>query len=81
MNKLLVIPSIIFFVLGIIGLILPVIPQIPFFIISMLFLASASEKFRRYIITNKVYIKYIKKYIDKNEKLSAIIYADNKKHI
>lgn len=77
MNKLLVIPSILFFILGIIGLIIPIVPQIPFFIVSILFLAAASEKFKRYIISTNVYKKYIEKFVNKHEKLSDIMNIDD----
>lgn len=70
MNKLLVIPSALFFILGIVGLMIPVVPQIPFFAISILLLAAASNRFKRFIVNSKLYNNHLKKYIDKNEKLS-----------
>ena len=45
MNRLLVIPSVLFFVLGVIGLLIPIIPQIPFFAVSIILLAGASNRF------------------------------------
>ena len=77
MNKLLVIPSIIFFILGIIGLLIPVIPQIPFFAVSIILLAMASDRFKRFIISTNVYKNHLKKYVDKNEKLSRLMMVDN----
>lgn len=58
--------AILFFILGIIGLILPVVPQIPFFIISLLFLMLAFPKFNESILNSKIYLKYIKKYLEKH---------------
>ena len=73
MNKLLAIPSLLFFVLGIVGLLIPVIPQIPFFAISVLLLAAASDKFKKFIVSSELYKKHLKKYVDKNEKLSEFM--------
>ena len=70
MNKLLAIPSALFFILGIVGLIIPIVPQIPFFAISIILLAAASTKFKRFIVSSELYKKHLKKYIDKSEKLS-----------
>ena len=81
MNRLLVIPSILFFALGIVGLLIPVVPQIPFFIISILFMASASDKFKRYIVSKKIYKDHIKKYVDRSELLSSLMEDDNNSNI
>lgn len=73
MNRLLVIPAALFFVLGIVGLLIPIIPQIPFFAVSIFLLAAASHKFKMMIINTDLYKKHLKKYIDKNEKLSKFM--------
>jgi uncharacterized membrane protein YbaN (DUF454 family) len=73
LNKLLVIPSVLFFILGIIGLIIPVIPQIPFFAVSVLLLAAASTRFKKFIVSTEIYKKHFQKYVDKNEKLSKFM--------
>jgi uncharacterized protein len=39
--------AIFFFILGVIGVLLPVVPQIPFFIMSVLFLSLVFPKVRR----------------------------------
>ena len=73
LNRLLIIPSVLFFILGIIGLIIPVIPQIPFFAVSILLLAAASNRFKKYIVSTEIYKKHLKKYVDRNEKLSKFM--------
>jgi len=45
--------GIVFLILGIIGILLPIIPGIPFFIMGIIFFAKASNKFLRWILSNK----------------------------
>lgn len=44
-------------ILGIIGLALPVVPQLPFFITALFGLSKLSPKFHRWITNTKVYRK------------------------
>jgi len=81
MNRLLVIPAAVFFVLGIIGLLIPIIPQIPFFVVSIILFAAASHKFKMMVVDSELYKKYLKKYIDKNEKLSDFMNDNYDKHL
>lgn len=60
-----------FFRLAVIGLILPVIPQVPFFVLSFMFLAGASKHFRTFIVNTKLYQKFLKDYVDKHPKIAA----------
>jgi uncharacterized membrane protein YbaN (DUF454 family) len=39
--------AVFFFILGIIGLLLPIVPQVPFFVMSLLFLSLASRRVHR----------------------------------
>ncbi len=39
--------AVFFFVLGVIGILIPVVPQVPFFIMSALFLSLVSPRLRR----------------------------------
>ena len=39
--------AVLFFVLGVIGILIPIVPQIPFFIMSALFLSFAFPRVRR----------------------------------
>jgi len=57
--------GIIFFILGCIGLILPVIPQIPFFIVSVFFLAESSSRIKNAALKNKYYKRLTEKYAAK----------------
>lgn len=41
--------AIFFFVLGIIGILIPIMPQVPFFVMSLLFLSLVSPRVRRAI--------------------------------
>ena len=64
----------VFFRLAVVGLILPVIPQIPFFVLSFMFLAGASRHFRRFIVSTKIFNKFLKGYVDKHPKIAAFFY-------
>ena len=64
----------VFFRLAVIGLILPVIPQIPFFVLSFMFLAGASRHFRKFIVSTKIFNKFLKGYVDKHPKIAAFFY-------
>ncbi|WP_025022471.1 DUF454 family protein [Ligilactobacillus hayakitensis] len=65
----------IFFALGGIGLALPIIPQVPFFLLAIFFASKASPKFHKWIQKQKIYQKIItpiKKSIKNKQKLSWI---------
>ena len=62
----------VFYLLGIIGLIIPIIPQIPFFIIGTIFLIIGFEKIKEKILESKLYEKYLKKWVNKNNILRKI---------
>ena len=47
------------------GLALPVVPQIPFFLLAVLFFSEASPKFEKKIKSTKIYLKYIEPVSDK----------------
>lgn len=64
----------VFFRLAVIGLILPVIPQIPFFVLSFMFLVGASRHFRKFIVSTKIFNKFLKGYVDKHPKIAAFFY-------
>lgn len=48
-----------FLVLGLVGVVLPIIPGIPFFLVGLIFVARGSRKFLRLILKNKFTGKYI----------------------
>lgn len=65
----------IFFALGGLGLALPVIPQVPFFLLAIFFASKASPKFHKWIQKQKLYQKIItpvKKAMKNKQKLSWI---------
>lgn len=51
--------AIFFFVLGLVGLALPVIPQVPFFLLSIYFTSKFSPRFHNWISNNRLYKKYL----------------------
>ena len=61
-----------FYLLGIIGLIIPIVPQIPFFIIGTIFIIIGFEKIKEKILESKLYEKYLKDFVDKNNILRKI---------
>ena len=69
----LTIVSILCFVLGFIGLLIPVIPQIPFFILGVVTLSAASTRFKRFFVGTEIYQKHLKEHVDKHEKLAAFL--------
>lgn len=74
MKKLIcLILGVIFMILGFIGLLLPIIPQIPFFIAGIILLSFGSENIRKIINENHYYQKYLKDTIDNNKTLQKII--------
>lgn len=53
--------GVLFTLLGFIGVLLPIIPGIPFFLIGLLFLAKGSRKFTKLLLRNQQIRKNIKK--------------------
>lgn len=64
----------VFFRLAVVGLTLPIIPQVPFFVLSFMFLAGASRHFRKFIVSTKIFNKFLKGYVDKHPKIAAFFY-------
>lgn len=59
----------VFYILGIIGLIIPIIPQIPFFIIGTVFLIVGFEKIKDKILESNFYQDHLKDIVNKNDTL------------
>lgn len=53
--------GIFFFILGIAGVLLPIIPGIPFFLVSIVFFAKSSRKFLKGMLNNRYIGKYFRK--------------------
>lgn len=62
----------VFYILGIIGLIIPIIPQIPFFIIGTIFLIIGFEGMKEKIIKSNFYKQHLKRHVEKNNILKKI---------
>ncbi|MBQ2152304.1 MAG: hypothetical protein II440_02555 [Clostridia bacterium] len=57
---------------GIIGLLIPLIPQIPFFVLSVLFGSAGSRHIKIKVKRSRLYTKYMEKYVKKIKILSYI---------
>lgn len=64
--------AIIFYILGIIGLALPIVPQVPFFIIGTIFLVIGFKSIKNKILESKFYAEYLKEHVNKSKILKAI---------
>ena len=56
---------------GIIGLLLPIVPQVPFFLLFFYSLSKFSPRFHNYITNTKLYKKYVDGLIDFVQKKQA----------
>lgn len=61
-----------FYVIGIIGLLIPIIPQVPFFVIGTVFLVIGFKSVKTKITESKIYNKYVKETVEKNKVLKTI---------
>jgi len=62
--------------LGVVGLILPIIPQIPFLVAGMIFLMLGSRRFSKWIRSNGFYREHVEVHIKKIKFLAEILYKD-----
>ena len=62
----------VFYLLGMIGLIIPIIPQIPFFIIGTIFMIIGFERVKEKIIESDFYKQHLKDFVDKHSILKKI---------
>ena len=62
----------VFLLCGIIGLLIPLIPQIPFFVLSVLFGSAGSRHIKIKVKRSRLYTKYMERYVKKIKLLSYI---------
>jgi uncharacterized membrane protein YbaN (DUF454 family) len=53
-----------FLVIGIVGIIVPILPTTPFLLLATSFYARGSEKFHHWILNNRILGTYIRHYVD-----------------
>lgn len=51
------------FVLGSIGVVLPILPTTPFYLLTLFFYANSSEKLHNWFINTKLYEKHLDSYV------------------
>ncbi len=62
--------------LGTLGILLPVLPTTPFLLLAAFLFARSSEKFHSWLLTNRMFGKYLKNYMEKKSiPLGIKIYA------
>jgi hypothetical protein len=69
------------FVLGFVGVFLPVLPTVPFLLLTAHFYSKSSDKFYLWFINTKIYKKYLKDFIQnktmtKKHKWTLLISVD-----
>lgn len=64
-KRLLFVLGFVSLILGIVGIILPLLPTTPFLLLSAYCFSRSSEKFHNYILNNKVFGQYIRDYNEK----------------
>ncbi len=65
--------GIISFAAGLVGLVLPVIPQIPFFVAATVFMMIGSKRFAKWFRETALYKKHLEEHIKTSRFLSKIL--------
>ena len=65
MKLLWIVVGIVFTLLGLVGLAIPVVPQVPFFVIAVLAFCNVSNRLRGWILRQKWYRKYLAVHFDR----------------
>ncbi len=65
MRIVFIIIGIIFTILGLIGVAIPVLPQIPFFVIAIVAFCNVSVRLKRWIRERKLYQKHFAMYAER----------------
>lgn len=69
------------FILGVIGIALPILPTTPFLLLASFFFARGSERFNIWFINSKVYKKHLESFVKNKtmtlkEKICILAFAD-----
>jgi uncharacterized membrane protein YbaN (DUF454 family) len=56
-----------FMVMGIIGILLPILPTTPFLLLTLYFYTRSSKRFERWFISTKLYQKHLKTFVESRE--------------
>jgi len=54
-------------VMGIIGILLPILPTTPFLLLTLYFYTRSSKRFERWFISTKLYHKHLKTFVESRE--------------
>ena len=65
-RSLLFVIGVFFILLGFVGLLLPVVPQVPFFIIGAICLMESSNRIKEWVKGHELYQKHCQKIIEKS---------------
>lgn len=64
LRAILIVLGILFVGLGILGIIIPMLPATPFFLLSACCFMKSSDRLYRWLMTNRVFGKYLNNYIE-----------------
>lgn len=69
-----IIIGVFFLLLGLIGLLIPVVPQVPFLATGVLFLAGGSKRVQKRVFDSKLYKKHVQKHVENSRFLSRMVH-------
>lgn len=72
-RSLLFIVGVFFILLGFVGLMLPVVPQVPFFLVGAICLMKSSYRIKEWVKGHELYQKHCQKIIERSKILKRIL--------
>lgn len=72
-RSLLFIVGVFFILLGFVGLLLPVVPQVPFFLVGAICLMKSSHRIKEWVKGHELYQKHCRKIIERSKMLKRIL--------